>query len=121
MPDLLDQACLDVPVVHHAAEVAFWRDLTGWEWADAHEPELSSLRRPAGIPLRLLLQRLGEATGPTRAHADLACVDRAATLARHLAAGADVVRERKEWTVLRDPVGRLYCLTDRSPTGPSGT
>ena len=104
----------------HDAEVAFWTELTGWTRADSEEPELSFLRRPAGIPLRVLFQRLDEPTGPVRAHADIACVDRAATLARHLAAGATVVRERQQWTVLADPVGRVYCLTDRSPTRPAG-
>jgi hypothetical protein len=120
VPDLVDQVCLDVPEQGYAGEVAFWQNLTGWEWAASDEPELSFLRRPAGIPLRFLLQRLGEPTGPVRAHADLSTVDRAATLARHLAAGATVVHEREQWTVMTDPVGRGYCLTDRSPTRPAG-
>jgi hypothetical protein len=51
-----------------------------------------------------------------RAHVDLACVDRYATQARHVEAGAQVVSVRDFWTVLRDPVARAYCLTDRSPT-----
>ena len=68
----------------------------------------------------MLFQRLDEPTGPVRAHADVACVDRVATLARHLAAGATVVVERQGWTVMADPVGRVYCLTDRSPTRPAG-
>jgi hypothetical protein len=114
--ELVDQVCLDIPPDRHEREVAFWAALTGWEWADLEEPELSFLRRPDGIPLRLLLQRLDDRTGPVRAHADLACVDRRATLSRHLAAGARVVAEREQWTVMADPVGRVYCLTDRSPT-----
>ncbi len=117
--ELVDQVCLDCPDDVHDAEVAFWAALTGWGWADVDEPVLSALRRPAGIPFRLLFQRLGEPTGPVRAHADLACVDRSTTRARHLAAGATVLREREQWTVLADPVGRVYCLTDRSPTPPS--
>ena len=68
----------------------------------------------------MLFQRLDELTGPVRAHADIACVDRGTTLARHLAAGATVVAERQGWTVMADPVGRVYCLTDRSPTRPAG-
>ena len=86
--EVVDQVCLDCPDDAHDAEVRFWADLTGWEWADVEEPELSLLRRPAGIPLRLLFQRLGEPTGAVRAHADLACTDREASTARHLAAGA---------------------------------
>ena len=118
--DLVDQVCLDCPVDVHDAEVAFWAALTGWEQAACDEPELSVLRRPPGIPLRLLFQRLDEATGPVRAHADVACVDRAGSTARHRAAGATVVREHAQWTVMADPVGRVYCLTDRSPTRPAG-
>ena len=120
-PDLVDQVCLDCPGDVHGAEVAFWAALTGWELAPSDEPELSFLRRPAGIPVRFLFQRLEEPTGPVRAHADVACVDRAATLARHLAAGATVVRVHEQWTVMTDPVGRVYCLTDRSPTRPPST
>jgi hypothetical protein len=118
--ELVDQVCLDCPVDVHEAEVAFWTALTGWQWADVDEPELSVLRRPAGIPFRLLFQRLGEPTGGVRAHADLACADRAASVARHLATGARVVEVRDGWTVMTDPVGRVYCLTDRRPTAPPG-
>ncbi len=118
--ELVDQVCLDCPGDVHDAEVAFWTALTGWTWADVEEPELSVLRRPPGIPFRLLFQRLGEPTGPVRAHADLACADRRASVARHLDAGAQVVEVRAGWTVMADPVGRVYCLTDRRPNAPPG-
>jgi len=118
--ELVDQVCLDCPQDVHDAEVAFWVGLTGWPWVDVDEPELSRLVRPAGIPLRLLVQRLGEPSGPVRAHADLACADRAASTVRHLAAGARVVEVNPGWTVMADPVGRVYCLTDRNPTAPPG-
>jgi predicted enzyme related to lactoylglutathione lyase len=119
--EVVDQVCLDLPVPVHDREVRFWRELTGWEHRgfDA-EPELTALRRAPGIPLRILLQRLGERDGPVRAHADLACTDRAASLGRHLRGGARLVVERDGWTVMRDPVGRVYCLTDRSPQAPAG-
>ena len=68
----------------------------------------------------MLFQRLGERTGAVRAHADLACADREASLARHLAAGARVVQVREGWTVMSDPAGRVYCLTDRSPDRAAG-
>ncbi len=118
--ELVDQVCLDCPDDVHDSEVAFWTALTGWTWADVDEPELSVLRRPARIPFRLLFQRLGEPTGPVRAHADLACTDRASSTERHLAAGARVREVRSGWTVLADPVGRVHCLTDRSPTAAPG-
>lgn len=119
--DLVDQVCLDCPASVHDAEVAFWTDLTGWQHLGCEEPELSFLRRPDGIPLRVLFQRLGEETGRVRAHADIACVDRATTLRRHLGAGAMVVREHEQWTVMTDPFGRVYCLTDRNPAPPPST
>ena len=118
--ELVDQVGLDCPVDVHDAELEFWTALTGWSWVDVDEPELSVLGRPPGIPFRLLFQRLGEPTGPVRAHADLPCADRQASLTRHLAAGAQVVAVRDGWTVMTDPVGRVYCLTDRSPTAPPG-
>ena len=115
-PELVDQVCLDCPADAHEAEVRFWAALTGWEPQRCEEPELSFLEPPPGIPVRLLFQRLGEPAGPVRAHADLACTDRAAAVARHTAAGARVVRPHTGWTVMADPVGRVYCLTDRDPT-----
>lgn len=114
-PELIDQVCLDLPASGHDAESTFWERLTGWTWRPTDVQEFSCLDRPDGIPLRLLFQRLGETDGPVRAHVDLACVDRPATQARHVQAGAEVVVVREFWTVLRDPVGRVYCLTDRNP------
>ena len=107
---------LDLPAAAHDAEVAFWCALTGWEHVASPLAEFGYLRRPPGLPLRLLLQRLGEPAGPVRGHVDLACVDRAASRERHIALGADVVAEHDFWTVLRDPGGMPYCLTHRSPT-----
>lgn len=113
---LLDQLAVDVPGGRWAAERRFWGALTGWaEHPTAPDAHLVPLRRPGGLPLRLLLQRLDEAGGPVRAHLDLACTDRAAETDRHVALGARVERVRERWTVLVDPAGRRYCLTDRDP------
>ena len=120
LTSILDQVCLDVPRVHWASEGAFWEALTGWERRDSDEPGFAYLRRPPDIPLRVLLQRLDDEDGPVRGHVDLACADRAAEVARHAAAGAAVLDERHFWTVMRDPGGRVYCLTDRSPEPPPG-
>ncbi|KGN42924.1 hypothetical protein N801_04835 [Knoellia aerolata DSM 18566] len=114
-PDLLDQVCLDVPSGSFAREVAFWETLTGWPKRPGSLPEFVSLTRPDGIPVRFLLQRLGEPTGTVSAHVDLAARDRGATREAHVAAGAEVVSEHEFWTVMHDPVGRTYCLTDRRP------
>lgn len=114
---LPDQACLDIPPARYAAEVAFWSRLTGWA-AEAVVPEFTALARPDDIPVRLLLQRLedGAPDQPVTAHVDLACGgDRARVAGEHVRLGAEVVREERWWTVMRDPVGRAYCLTGRDP------
>jgi len=112
---LLDQVCLDVPASAYAAELAFWSALTGWEARPGSVPGFTSLLRPDGIPVRLLLQQLVEGDEDVRAHVDFACLDRDAETARHVALGAAVERLEAVWTVLVDPGGRRYCLTDRDP------
>ncbi|WP_045875617.1 VOC family protein [Pseudofrankia sp. DC12] len=112
---LVDQVCLDIPADRYDEERAFWAELTGWELRAGSRPEFRYLDRPAGIPLRLLLQRLDEPTGSVRAHLDLAATDRAAETRRHVELGATVVARLGRWTALRDPVGLSYCITDRDP------
>jgi predicted enzyme related to lactoylglutathione lyase len=112
---LADQACLDIPPLQFADEVAFWRDLTGWTASEiSDDDEFVSLRRPADMPVRILLQRRDDET-PASAHVDFATEDRAAETERHVRAGGAVVSVHTQWTVMRDPVGRRYCLTDRDP------
>ncbi len=112
---IADQACLDIPRSQFAAEVVFWRVLTGWIASEmSDDDEFVSLRRPADMPVRILLQRRDDET-PASAHVDFATVDRGAEVERHVRAGAEVVSVHAQWTVMRDPVGRLYCLTDRDP------
>ncbi|MFQ6172314.1 VOC family protein [Oryzobacter sp. R7] len=120
LPVALDQVCLDVPRAAWDAEVRFWEALTGWELRDSDEPGFAYLVRPPDLAVRLLLQRLDEDDGPVRGHVDLACADRGAETARHVSLGARVVREHRYWTVMADPVGRVYCLTSRSPQPPPG-
>jgi Glyoxalase-like domain len=112
---LLDQICLDIPAAAFAEECRFWAELTGWSQRRS-SAEFVNLIRPAPVPLRILLQQLRQDdTGPARAHADLACSDRAAEVRRHRELGAGVVRVAQHWTTLRDPAGLLYCITDRDP------
>ncbi|MFJ8632624.1 VOC family protein [Streptomyces sp. NPDC093568] len=111
----LDQVCLDVPPSAYDAEVTFWSALLDdWQSAPGSLPEFHVLRPPAGLPVRVLLQRLGE-EGPVAAHLDLACADIAATRARHEELGAALVARGAHWTVMRDPAGGTYCLTGRDP------
>ena len=113
---LVDQVCLDIPASSYERESGFWRALTGWQpRSSAVSPEFHSLQRPEGHPLRLLLQRLGERTGDVRAHLDWATTDREAETARHVARGATVAGTFTHWSVLVDPTGRVYCITDRQP------
>jgi hypothetical protein len=111
---LVDQLCVDVPVGGFEVEAAFWAALTGWERRPVDLPEFDVLVRPAGQPLRLLLQRTGGSAAGV--HVDLACDAVAVEVARHVALGASVVRRVPgDWTTLRDPAGREYCVTARSP------
>lgn len=115
LDSVADQATLDIPHSAFAGEVAFWHDLTGWATSEiSDEDEFVSLRRPENIAVRVLLQRRDDET-PASAHVDFAVTDRAAETERHVRAGAEVVSVHGQWTVLRDPVGRIYCLTDRHP------
>lgn len=115
------QVCLDIPSDSYDAETAFWGALLGGPaQVLARRPEfarLGAVRRggPRRWALGVLLQRLGEPTGPVRAHLDLGTTDRAAEVADHVALGARVEREEEFWTVLRDPGGLRYCVTDRDP------
>ncbi|WP_369172314.1 VOC family protein [Streptomyces sp. R28] len=111
----LDQVCVDVPPSLYGAEVAFWSGLLAdWASAPGSRPEFHVLRPPSGLPVRILLQRLGEER-PASAHLDLACADIAATRARHEELGAAFVAQGAHWTVMRDPAGGVYCLTARDP------
>lgn len=114
---VVDQVCLDIPSAHHDVECAFWSALTGWPVrGSVSRPEFRHLVRPDGIPIRLLLQRLGpSADGPVTGHLDLACDARPVEVARHVGLGATVVADHGGWTTLRDPTGALYCITDRDP------
>jgi hypothetical protein len=112
---VVDQVCLDIPPGVYDHECGFWVALTGWERYDDHPDEFERLRRPAGIPYAVLLQRLDDEQPAVGAHLDLAADDREAEVARHVAAGATVLRTPPGWTVLRDPAGMTYCVTGRAP------
>ncbi|MEU3887211.1 VOC family protein [Streptomyces sp. NPDC029041] len=111
----LDQVCVDVPSSAYEGEVAFWSALLdGWESLPGSLPEFHVVEPPPGLPVRLLLQRLGDER-PASAHLDLACADVTATRAHHERLGAAFVAGFSGWTVMRDPSGGTYCLTTRDP------
>ncbi|CAL9556672.1 VOC family protein [Streptomyces sp. enrichment culture] len=111
----LDQICLDVPPSAYDTEVAFWTGLLPeCGSAPGSLPEFHVLTPLPGLPVRLLLQRLGTER-PASAHLDLACADIDATRERHERLGAESVARGGHWTVMRDPAGGTYCLTGRDP------
>ncbi|WP_405396717.1 VOC family protein [Microbispora hainanensis] len=109
----LDQVCLDIAPGAYEEEVAFWAALTGWSPRPGSLPEFTVLAAP-GMPVRILLQRLGEGAGRS-AHVDLACADPEAARALHERHGAAFVARGRRWIVMRDPAGGIYCLTERDP------
>lgn len=113
---LVDQVCIDVPGELYEREEEFWRELTGSgiEASPSH-PEFRWLTPAVGHGARLLMQRLDEPLGEVRAHLDLSTTDRAAEVVRHEALGAARVTDFDIWTLLTDPAGLAYCITDRLP------
>jgi hypothetical protein len=109
----VDQMCLDVPAAGFDGEADFWAALTGWPRRRTDLSEFDHLVRPEGMPLRLLLQRIDSDVAGM--HLDLACDDVPAEVARHVGLGAVMVRVTGQWTTLRDPAGREYCVTGRRP------
>jgi hypothetical protein len=114
---LVDQFCLDIPAGRFDQESAFWAALTGWEHHTTPRSEFCVLARPHGMPIRLLLQRLGmdDARVDAEAHLDLACDDVDVAAAAHERLGGRVTRRHELWTTMADPAGLPYCLTSRNP------
>lgn len=112
---MLDQVCIGVPQDLWDAEVAFWRDITGWDLTTASSPEFTRLTTPDACAVRILLQRLEDREGSVTAHLDVAAEDREAEIARHVALGARRMRDGRHWTVMEAPTGATYCITERNP------
>lgn len=113
----LDQICIDIAPSHWDTEVEFWTHLTGWKTRGfASNPEFTGLVQPAGFPVTVLLQRLDEERSPSSAHLDFSCQDVEASQRVHEGLGARTVEVFPGWTVMTDPVGRVYCLTSHDPT-----
>jgi predicted enzyme related to lactoylglutathione lyase len=110
----VDQVCLDVAPAGYEVEKMFWAALTGWKLHAGARAEFDLLKAPPGLPIRILLQRLGSAADPG-AHLDLACSDIEAARSWHQQRGASVVGRRPHWIVMTDPSGGTYCLTARDP------
>lgn len=115
----LGQLAIDIPAEHFAAEVAYWGAVTGWEARSSPlHPEFTIIDPPAGLPIGLLLQRLGDEDGRALAgaHLDVAAGDdRERLAAAHERLGAQRMHTAPDWITLADPAGLLYCLTAVEP------
>lgn len=111
---IADQISLDIPPDSFEDECEFWAAITYRPLGQSRWfAEFRNLERPPNQRIRFLLQRLDD--GAAGAHIDFATNDRAAETARHIALGASVEKVKDRWTVLHDPTGRRYCITDRDP------
>ena len=113
-PARLDQLCLDIPPALWESETAFWAGLTGWALKHSGDSEFARLRQPDTLPLKLLLQLLDDPAPAVTSHPDFAAGERSMAPA-HAALGAVVGPVHEQWTVMTDPRGRVYCLTERRP------
>jgi hypothetical protein len=113
----LAQVCIDAPAEEFHKELAFWKQVTGWEVSRSGRAEFVDLVGPASAPLRLLLQRLqpDDLGTTTRAHIDLGSDDRDAEAARLVDLGARYVQKFSGWVLLVDPAGLPFCVTGKSP------
>ena len=117
-PNRLDQVCLDIPSAMFERECAFWAALTGWSPRDGSRVEFRYLDRPDGMPLRILLQRLGREDDRTHvsAHVDFAGGEHVTDLMmRHMRYDSTRSANKGSWIVMEDPTGMQYCITSRDP------
>jgi hypothetical protein len=110
----VDQVCLDIGPSEYDVEADFWHAVTGWERLRGSLPEFEVLKPAASLPIRILLQRLGE-DRRAGAHLDLACSDADKVREVHEAHGAHTVGRGAHWIVMTDPADGVYCLTARDP------
>ncbi len=110
----VDQVCLDIGPSEYDVEADFWHAVTGWERLRGSLPEFEVLKPAPSLPIRILLQRLGE-DRRAGAHIDLACSDPGKVREVHEAHGARAVGRGTDWIVMADPAGGVYCLTARDP------
>ncbi|HYI53673.1 MAG TPA: VOC family protein [Microlunatus sp.] len=112
----LVQVCLDVPQDHIDREVSFWRSATGWRFEPSPGTDFAGkLVGDDASPVQLLIQRLDEPEGRTRAHIDLGTDDIDAAVDRLVETGATRGPTGRGWVVLTDPTGMVFCVTGNRP------
>ena len=123
---VIDQVCIDVPAPLFDDEVRFWSTVTEQPASPTSPTGVMSLRRDKRLALGIVLSPItGEAehdispqeSGPDRvsAHLNIATTSVADEVSRHTEWGAQVLAEFPGWSVMADPFGRRYCITDRNP------
>ncbi|MFS3127961.1 VOC family protein [Nocardioides sp. Bht2] len=108
-----DQVCLDLPAALFRQEVQFWSALTGWAPASSPKHPEFAWFGTDGLPVSILVQRLGDTSSVARAHLDGRTTDLAAERARQETLGA-VVESSEGWLILRDPWGLPYCVIEEA-------
>ncbi|MGL5823891.1 MAG: VOC family protein [Nocardioides sp.] len=110
------QICIDVPASSYDSEATFWaRTLRAQLVVLQARPEFAWLRGERQLALDVLVQRLDAPDRAVRAHLDLSTGDRAAEVDRHRELGATHQVSERFWSVMHDPNGMAYCITDRDP------
>jgi hypothetical protein len=105
---LMRTVVFDVAADRHDAARDFWcAALDATARVGRNYPEYHVLEHPATLG-PVLVQRLG--SGASRIHLDIETDDPVAEVQRLVAAGATVVEEHGDWTVLQDPAGLLFCV-----------
>ena len=97
--------------------------LAQW-WASALDAQVAHAEEGFAVvasrPIELAFQRVPEErTGKNRTHVDFLADDRGAVVERLVGQGAAVVGEHTApgfaWTVLRDPEGNEFCVSEEVP------
>ncbi|MEU5885096.1 VOC family protein [Spirillospora sp. NPDC047279] len=107
---------IDIPGDRHGQELAFWEAASGQKLrSDDDTPEYHGTASLPGPAFELLVQRLEESEGEARVHLDIHTDDLEAEVARLERLGAVKVRQEKDWWVMRDPAGLLFCVIPDRP------
>ena len=108
---------IGVVLIDHPSDVydttaTFWAGATGQDLTTSDAPPGEDPYAALGLlggSVKLELQRLGAGT-PARVHLDIETDDVAAETARLSALGATMVEERKDYRIMADPGGLVFCV-----------
>ena len=105
--------CLTIDCDDPERLAAFWCALLGYERQENFTASIRIGPRSGAGPVLLLAPNATPKTAKNRLHLDLRPADRAATVDRAMALGAQPVpwaRAESRWTVLEDPEGNEFCV-----------